>query len=63
MVFAVPAESTSTSSSARYQGPVKEASDHGDEGMTMDAFQGYVPVPMGFPGEVYGARRPWFYSE
>jgi hypothetical protein len=42
---------------------VKEASDHGDEDMNMDVFQGYVPVPMVLPGEVYGARRPWFYSE
>lgn len=29
----------------------------------MDIFQGTVPVPMIVPGEEYGGRKPWFYSE
>jgi hypothetical protein len=27
-----------------------------------DIFQGVVPVPMIFPGEVYGTRHPWFFT-
>ena len=26
-------------------------------------FEGSVPVPMQYPGEAYGSRKPWFYSE
>jgi hypothetical protein len=29
----------------------------------MDVFDGVIPVPMVVPGEEYGRRRPWFYSE
>lgn len=29
----------------------------------MEVFHGSVPVPMAVPGEAYGPRRPWFYSE
>ncbi|ATZ48544.1 hypothetical protein BCIN_03g07410 [Botrytis cinerea B05.10] len=30
---------------------------------TMEAFDGSIPVPMVFPGNVYGSKRPWYYSE
>ncbi|TGO13984.1 hypothetical protein BTUL_0060g00410 [Botrytis tulipae] len=30
---------------------------------TMEAFDGSIPVPMVFPGIVYGSKRPWYYSE
>lgn len=26
-------------------------------------FEGIVPVPMECPGEIYGDRQPWYYSE
>ncbi len=26
-------------------------------------FEGIVPVPMQVPGEAYGDRKPWYYSE
>ena len=29
----------------------------------MDIFDGVIPVPMVVPGEEYGRKRPWFYSE
>ncbi|KZF21292.1 phospholipase D/nuclease [Xylona heveae TC161] len=29
----------------------------------MDIFQGHLPAPMWLPGQPYGARSPWFYSE
>lgn len=29
----------------------------------LDAFQGVVPVPMQFPGEAYGNRKPYYYAE
>ncbi|KAI9840597.1 MAG: hypothetical protein M1838_003992 [Thelocarpon superellum] len=29
----------------------------------MDVFMGRVPVPLRIPAELYGSRRPWFYSE
>ncbi len=29
----------------------------------MDVFDGVIPVPMVVPGEEYGRKRPWFYSE
>ena len=29
----------------------------------LEVFNGLVPVPMQHPGEEYGSRRPWFYSE
>ncbi|PBP16310.1 tyrosyl-DNA phosphodiesterase domain protein [Diplocarpon rosae] len=30
---------------------------------SMDDAFGAVPIPMEVPGEAYGDRRPWFYSE
>jgi len=29
----------------------------------MNVFDGVIPVPMVVPGEEYGRKRPWFYSE
>ncbi|KAJ8064361.1 hypothetical protein OCU04_006705 [Sclerotinia nivalis] len=29
----------------------------------MDAFDGSIPVPMVFPGNMYGSKRPWYYGE
>ncbi|TGO88486.1 hypothetical protein BPOR_0159g00010 [Botrytis porri] len=29
----------------------------------MEVFDGSIPVPMVFPGNVYGSKRPWYYSE
>ncbi len=26
-------------------------------------FEGKVPVPMRYPGESYGSKRPWYYAE
>ena len=31
----------------------------GDPGL-VDVFQGVVPVPMEYPAEEYGGRKPWF---
>jgi hypothetical protein len=33
------------------------------ETVEMDIFADCVPVPMVVPGEEYGSRRPWFYTE
>lgn len=30
---------------------------------SMEVFQPQVPVPMLFPGEVYGGRKPWYFTE
>lgn len=30
---------------------------------SMEVFDGLVPVPMVVPGEEYGTKRPWFYTE
>jgi hypothetical protein len=30
---------------------------------SMGVFHGVVPVPMRFPGEEYGTKKPWFYCE
>lgn len=38
--------------------------EHGGRGpLGMDVFQGHVPVPMETPGDKYGDKRPWFYSD
>ncbi|KAA6407198.1 MAG: hypothetical protein FRX48_09000 [Lasallia pustulata] len=29
----------------------------------LEIFKGLLPVPMQYPGEEYGSRKPWFYSE
>ena len=29
----------------------------------LTAFAGTVPVPMEYPGEMYGTRKPWYYGE
>jgi len=47
----------------------KASSMHGANGKQkqgpfgMEVFKGFVPVPMKVPGEEYGDRKPWFYSE
>lgn len=30
---------------------------------SMDVFRGRVPMPMLYPGEMYGARKPWYFTE
>lgn len=27
----------------------------------LDMFNGVVPVPMKYPGELYGNKKPWFF--
>ncbi|KAL9100984.1 MAG: hypothetical protein Q9163_003706 [Psora crenata] len=29
----------------------------------LDVFKGIIPIPMHFPGEDYGARKPWYFLE
>ena len=36
---------------------------HGAGPPSMEVFEGHVPVPMIVPGEEYGVKRPWFYTE
>lgn len=33
------------------------------DGTVLAPFERAVPVPMQYPGEEYGDRKPWFYSE
>lgn len=34
-----------------------------DQHRSLQEFVGRIPIPMQYPGEEYGTRRPWFYSE
>ncbi|KAI9870657.1 MAG: hypothetical protein M1830_003989 [Pleopsidium flavum] len=29
----------------------------------MELFRGQVPIPMLYPGESYGTRKPWYFTE
>lgn len=50
---------TATSSS-------KESTEKSDDSEivtsdNLDIFNGVVPVPMEYPGELYGDKKPWFF--
>jgi len=34
-----------------------------DQQRSLQEFEGLIPVPMQYPGEEYGTRRPWFNAE
>ena len=34
-----------------------------DSVCNMDVFRAHVPVPMVYPGEMYGTRKPWYFTE
>ncbi|KAF8851122.1 phospholipase D/nuclease [Acephala macrosclerotiorum] len=38
-------------------------SEAGGQSLGMEVFDGVVPVPMLTPGEPYGARKPWYFSQ
>ena len=40
-----------------------EFSGSGAQNESLQEFRGVMTVPMEYPGEEYGDRRPWFYSE
>jgi hypothetical protein len=42
--------------------PVRMIVKKGEKG-DLAQFEGIVPVPMQFPGEQYGNRKPWYHSE
>lgn len=48
--------------------PVRKASTQPENtvpgtGCGMSVFGGQVPVPMLYPGEVYGTHKPWYFQE
>lgn len=63
----VPVLRTAPSHDAEAEGKGKEVDGGPDEAEAgppgMDVFGGVIPVPMVVPGEEYGRKRPWFYSE
>ena len=42
---------------------VSELANSTGQDNVLGEFEGRIPVPMQYPGEEYGTRRPWFYSE
>jgi len=54
------APSTTSTTPANENGKGKET---GRTEVSLDVFRNIVPVPMLVPGEEYGSKRPWFYTE
>ena len=42
--------------------PVHRNTSDSGEG-DLDEFEGIVPVPMQVPGEEYGDKKPWYFTE
>jgi hypothetical protein len=61
VIIPIPTEVTSES----WEGGLESANqDLAEASVGMDVFNnGHIPVPMVVPGDVYGARRPWFFND
>jgi Tyrosyl-DNA phosphodiesterase len=65
VVVPVPAQASTRDMDGEGKGKEVDRGSNGPEAgpPSIDVFDGVVPVPMLVPGEVYGRKRPWFYSE
>lgn len=55
------AAATTTATSSSQESAGKSVDSEVVSSDKLDMFNGVVPVPMEYPGELYGDKKPWFF--